>query len=66
MERLYLSEVEVARLVTSIELRYTQNAVALQMGVSQSIIYYAMNHYGRPGHGCHRVTDPRDDWTIVR
>jgi len=38
MVRRQLSEPEVARLVTLIEEGYSQRAVAIQMGVSQSVV----------------------------
>lgn len=73
MVRRHLSEVEVARLVTLIDEGYTQHAVAIRMGVSQSVVsraytrYQETNQYHRrPGQGRHRVTNARDDRTIVR
>jgi len=73
MVRRQLSEPEVARLVTLIEEGYSQRAVAIQMGVSQSVVsrayarYQETNGYKRrPGQGRHRVTTLRDDRAIVR
>lgn len=73
MVRRYLSEVEVARMVTLIQEGYSQREVATRMGVSQSVVSRAYTRYQetnrfdrRPGQGRHRVTDPRDDRAIVR
>lgn len=73
MVRRHLSEPEVVRLVTLIEEGYSQHAVAIRMGVSQSVVsrayarYQETNRYNRrPGQGCHRVTTPRDDRAIVQ
>lgn len=73
MVRRHLLEVEVARLVTNIDEGYTQRAVAIRMGVSQSVVsraytrYQETNQYRRrPGQGRHRVTNARDDRAIVR
>lgn len=73
MVRRYLSEPEVARLVTLIEEGYTHRAVADRMGVSQSVVSRAYARYletagynRRPGQGRHRVTTRRDDRAIVR